>query len=326
MHEGSRLAVVGHTADLDGVRSCLRPGDAGDPETPSRRPTCLCAEVAGRTRDGHRVRVTGVVGDARISTPASASSVEGDGPASSHGCDRVRFRTRRHSLGHRVVADRRARSGIRQTRAATTVPNCWWTARPNCCATRRGWPIATRSSDTARRPLHRGADAAQRTQPGCAARCAGPPEWRRHLLRPGVAAVFVQDDSAGIFVDLHGVDPGLRVGDAVDLEGTSTPGEFAPSVRYLRHVRRGTAPLPTAADPPIGELSAGVFDSQMVQAVGVVRRVARDPTSTWKCTSTCRARGCSPSYPTSRAAPESPRRCRVRVTAVAGRSSTRAAS
>jgi hypothetical protein len=88
--------------------------------------------------------------------------------------------------------------------------------------------------------------------------------------------LFVQDNSAGIFVDLHGVDPGLRVGDAVDIEGTSSPGEFAPSVRYARHVRRGTRRLPMAADPPIRELFAGVFDSQLVQAVGVVRRVARD--------------------------------------------------
>ncbi len=93
---------------------------------------------------------------------------------------------------------------------------------------------------------------------------------------PAWQLLFVQDDTAGIFVDLHGQDPGVTVGDAIELRGLSSPGDFAPSVIYRSLRRLGTAPLPEPVEPQLTELAAGLLDSQWVEVSGIVRRVQLD--------------------------------------------------
>jgi signal transduction histidine kinase/uncharacterized protein YdeI (BOF family) len=81
---------------------------------------------------------------------------------------------------------------------------------------------------------------------------------------------FVQDDTAGIFVEdsnHHRPAPG----DYVEVTGTSHPGGYAPFISYASWKKLGTAPLPTAKPVTIEQLMAGNEDSQRVEIIGTIR-------------------------------------------------------
>lgn len=85
---------------------------------------------------------------------------------------------------------------------------------------------------------------------------------------------FVQDDTAGIWVDTQGADFSLRPGQLIDLEGTSSAGDFASEIR-AQHVQvLGETPLPTPLKASGEELISGKLDSQWIEAEGVVRSAA----------------------------------------------------
>jgi signal transduction histidine kinase/ActR/RegA family two-component response regulator len=276
VHEGSRLEVSGHTADHDGspvvVFDRVQRVTREDPETAA---DASIRTVLSGQRDGHRVQMTGVARSARMQHARLRLEVEADG-------ERVVAWLRQGSisdaaplLGQRVsvagvpfrhTADARltGRSELLVDRTpallrAETRPGS--ASGPGHAATHRYTRAADLRKETDRDALL-----------GAPVHLSGvvtyfDPAWR---------LLFVQDASAGIFVDLHGVDPGLRAGHAVDIEGFSTPGEFAPSVRYARHTMRGEGHMPLPAQPPIRDLAAGVYDSQLVEAEGVVRQVLVD--------------------------------------------------
>jgi PAS domain S-box-containing protein len=86
--------------------------------------------------------------------------------------------------------------------------------------------------------------------------------------------LFVQDSTAGIYVNPQQLKAILHSGDYLEIEGTSGPGDFAseivnPSVRIL-----GEAPLPTPRRVSGEEFVSGVQDSQFVEIEGVVRSSA----------------------------------------------------
>ncbi len=89
--------------------------------------------------------------------------------------------------------------------------------------------------------------------------------------------VFIQDATAGIFVNTQGSTEFAAVGDSVEVEGVTDTGGFAPSVIAERMVVRGRQPVPRPATPSLDALRAGGFDSQWVTVTGVVRRVFVDP-------------------------------------------------
>jgi len=277
MHEGSRLEIVGRTADLDGSPAIIFEQVSGEHrEDPEPATDIALPDVLGGTRDGHRVRVTGIVGDARMQHARLRLTIEGEGHSVVAWMRQGSLSDAGPLLGQRVtltgVPFRHTADARRERRSELLVDHAPELLRAGVGSSAAAAPTAPADL----RAFTRAADLRNERNRDA---LLGAPVHLRGVVTyfdPAWRLLFVQDDSAGIFVDLHGVDPGLRVGDAVDIEGTSSPGEFAPSVRYASHVRRGTAPLPGAADPPIGELFAGVFDSQMVQAVGVVRRVTRD--------------------------------------------------
>jgi signal transduction histidine kinase/DNA-binding response OmpR family regulator len=93
------------------------------------------------------------------------------------------------------------------------------------------------------------------------------PQWR---------LLFVQDHTAGIFVDMHGESPGVAVGDRVELIGSSSPGEFAPSVRHEVLTRLGGGTWPAPIRPELRQLTAGLMDSQFIEVGGIVRRLSVD--------------------------------------------------
>jgi signal transduction histidine kinase/CheY-like chemotaxis protein len=87
--------------------------------------------------------------------------------------------------------------------------------------------------------------------------------------------LVVQDETGGIYVYAGDSKiPVLRVGQLVDLEGTSGPGDFAPIVTNPRIRVVGEAPLPPPLEVDIEQLLTGVADSTWVELRGIVHSVA----------------------------------------------------
>ena len=275
VHEGSRLEVTGHTSDHDGspvvVFDRVQRVTREDPEAPA---DASIRTVLSGQRDGHRVQLTGVARSARMQHARLRLEVEADGEHVVAWLRQGSISDAAPLLGQQVsvagvpfrhTADARL-SGRSELLVDRTPALLHSDARPG----------GTTAPGHATHRYTRAADLRRETNGdallGAPVHLSGvvtyfDPAWR---------LLFVQDASAGIFVDLHGVDPGLRVGHAVDIEGFSTPGEFAPSVRYARHTRRGEGRMPVPAQPPIRDLAAGVYDSQLVEAEGIVRQVLVD--------------------------------------------------
>jgi PAS domain S-box-containing protein len=89
---------------------------------------------------------------------------------------------------------------------------------------------------------------------------------------------FVQDDTAGIFVNLGTERVDVQVGQLVRIEGVSGPGDFAPVLQNpsIRILGPGVMPAPLRRD--LQRLLTGREDSQWVEVEGVVRAVYWDAT------------------------------------------------
>jgi signal transduction histidine kinase len=96
------------------------------------------------------------------------------------------------------------------------------------------------------------------------------------LNNPDSQLLFVQDRTAGIYVEawrhIHRVAPG----DLVEIEGRSARGAFAPIVNSPRVRQLGHGPLPEPRRIQSDDLLTGHEDSQWVEIEGVVRSVAAD--------------------------------------------------
>ena len=86
-------------------------------------------------------------------------------------------------------------------------------------------------------------------------------------------AAFIQDSTAGIFM----VHPGhhLTTGQLVDVAGQTGAGDFAPVVDKVTTRVIGQAALPNPQTPTLSALFTGAYDSQWVQAEGIVQTVTR---------------------------------------------------
>ncbi len=84
---------------------------------------------------------------------------------------------------------------------------------------------------------------------------------------------FIQDDTAGIYLQASTNTPSLIPGQVVDVEGVSSPGEYAPIVvpEKVRVVGQAALPVPTPVT--YEQLASGQEDSQFVEITGVVRSV-----------------------------------------------------
>ncbi len=91
------------------------------------------------------------------------------------------------------------------------------------------------------------------------------PEW---------GTTFLQDSTAGIYVDTTDVPNKLRPGNLVEIHGVTGPGSFAPEVDKPRFRLVGQAPLPAVTRFPLEDLLTGERDSQWVEVKGVVRSVS----------------------------------------------------
>ena len=84
--------------------------------------------------------------------------------------------------------------------------------------------------------------------------------------------LFVQDSTAGIFVDIRGLT-NVRSGDYVEVKGRTAPGDFAPVVTNPRVHSLGHARLPVAELSSLDDLVTGADDSQWVETHGIVHSV-----------------------------------------------------
>jgi signal transduction histidine kinase/ActR/RegA family two-component response regulator len=96
---------------------------------------------------------------------------------------------------------------------------------------------------------------------------------------PAWSVLFVQDETAGIFVLTRTLEhqmPKCDAGDLVEIDGETAPGEFAPIVAAHRLTVREHGPLPAARMVTLDRLLSGAEDSQFVEVSGVVRFMGRD--------------------------------------------------
>lgn len=90
---------------------------------------------------------------------------------------------------------------------------------------------------------------------------------------------FIQDGTAGVYLFDSALPLHLVPGQLVEVEGTTSPGEYAPIVvpKEIRVV--GDAPLPAPKLVTYEQLASGKEDSQLVEITGIVRSVQFDETA-----------------------------------------------
>jgi len=86
--------------------------------------------------------------------------------------------------------------------------------------------------------------------------------------------LFIQDSTAGIWVDSDYAKPHLHVGEFLEVGGVSGVGDFSPEMERSRFRSLGEAPMPKPARPSSDELVSGRQDSQRIEVQGVVRSAA----------------------------------------------------
>lgn len=84
---------------------------------------------------------------------------------------------------------------------------------------------------------------------------------------------FIQDETAGIYLQYSAATPGLVPGQIVEVEGYSSSGEYAPVLvpEQVRVTGLGELPAPTMVT--YEQLASGKEDSQFVEIEGIVRSV-----------------------------------------------------
>ena len=86
-----------------------------------------------------------------------------------------------------------------------------------------------------------------------------------------VGDFFVQDSTAGIYVDEHDRRHHFQPGDLLEIEGVTEEPDFAPQVGKAHYRVLGKAPLPQPQKVSLGEMLSTREDSQWVQVEGIVQ-------------------------------------------------------
>lgn len=90
---------------------------------------------------------------------------------------------------------------------------------------------------------------------------------------PGLYSRFVQDETAGIYLQDTTNGLVLRPGQLVEIEGQTGAGEYAPIVIPRSVKVLGEEPMPAAKPVSLEQLVSGREDSQFVEVIGTVRSV-----------------------------------------------------
>ncbi|HEY9509987.1 MAG TPA: PAS domain S-box protein [Verrucomicrobiae bacterium] len=108
--------------------------------------------------------------------------------------------------------------------------------------------------------------------------------WKYPVKLRGVVTIyfsdrrqfFVQDATSGFYVAGPWNRSDLKTGDLVEVTGRSDPGSFAPMVVPKEVVVLGTAALPEARRTTLFQMATGQYDSQWIEAFGVVRAISQE--------------------------------------------------
>ena len=93
---------------------------------------------------------------------------------------------------------------------------------------------------------------------------------------PVVPNTFVQDQTGGIYLFFTGPQPTLRAGDLAEVEGFSSPGQFATVVAGTSVRVTGRQALPEPLRIDMEQLFTGIADSRWVEAEGVVHAIRQE--------------------------------------------------
>ena len=103
---------------------------------------------------------------------------------------------------------------------------------------------------------------------------ARPKPWGQgEYIEPDL---FVQDSTAGIWVDVPRTASTLRAGQFVDLEGVTEAPDFAPQIGHPHYQVIGEAQLPTPRRVSLERMLSTAEDGQWVEIDGIVRRAEID--------------------------------------------------
>jgi len=87
--------------------------------------------------------------------------------------------------------------------------------------------------------------------------------------------LFIQDETAGIYVDPHGLKEfQVRTGQRVELQGRTSAGDYAPLIADPHLTVREETSMPPPQKVAIGDLLTGTQDSQWIEVEGIVRTVS----------------------------------------------------
>ena len=92
---------------------------------------------------------------------------------------------------------------------------------------------------------------------------------------------FIQDETAGIYFRESSNTPPLTAGQVVEIEGSTSPGEYAPIIVPTQIRVLGDGSLPVAEPVSFEQLASGQEDSQFVEVVGIIHSVRRLENSPW---------------------------------------------
>ncbi len=91
---------------------------------------------------------------------------------------------------------------------------------------------------------------------------------------PEYQVTFFQDETAGIFVWVEQPDLHMPVGSLVEVDGNTTPGDFAPSIEHASIRVLDYAALPAPRRKSLQDLLTGQEDSQWIEVRGIIHSVA----------------------------------------------------
>lgn len=92
---------------------------------------------------------------------------------------------------------------------------------------------------------------------------------------PFFSLLFVQDQTAGAYVDVHSGSPDVEAGDIVHVRGVSGPGDYAPIITRPTITRLGHGPMPKPLTLSLQTLASGNNDATWVEIVGMVHSVSQ---------------------------------------------------
>ena len=94
-------------------------------------------------------------------------------------------------------------------------------------------------------------------------------------FNPTESDLFIQDSTAGIYIDIGDAKVAVRPGQFLEVEGVTAAPDFAPQVSKPRITILGRAPMPRARRVSYNRMASSMEDSQWVEVEGIVHLASK---------------------------------------------------